>query len=61
MAEAPKGRGVGEQGQRMLREARAAVSANGLRMSGLQAQESRGEEDRGKAVEAIMFRLRPLA
>jgi hypothetical protein len=35
IAEAPKRVGVGEHGQQMLKVAQAAVSANGLRTSGL--------------------------
>ena len=55
-----RARGVGERDHQMKRVARVAVSANGWRTSGLQGQGSRGEEDRGKAVEVTVFHLRPL-
>ena len=61
IAEAPKGLGMGEHGQQMLKVDQAAVSANGLRTSGLREQGSRGGEDSGKAVGARLLRSRPLA
>ena len=45
----------------ILRIAQTVVSANGWRTSELREQESRGSEDRGRAMEVTIFRWRTLA